>query len=136
MSNKAKPMNEKNQGMRRKLTDYGDANFSLYLRKAFIKAMGFTDDALSRPVIGIANTFSSYNACHATVPQIVEAIKRGVMVERFDEICAVARLADQLGFDCITKGMHYGASPLGDYQQIPFQLPPRASVTPPHTYST
>ena len=80
MSSKAKPMNEKNQGMRRKLTDYGDANFSLYLRKAFIKAMGFTDDALSRPVIGIANTFSSYNACHATVPQIVEAIKRGVML--------------------------------------------------------
>ena len=80
MSNKAKPVNEKIQGMRRKLTDYGDANFSLYLRKAFIKAMGFTDDALSRPVIGIANTFSSYNACHATVPQIVEAIKRGVML--------------------------------------------------------
>ena len=42
------------------------------------------------------------------------------MVRRFDEICAVARLADKLGFDCITKGMHYGASPLGDYQQIPF----------------
>jgi len=73
-------MNENNHGMRRKLTDYGDADFSLYLRKAFIKAMGFTDDALSRPVIGIANTFSSYNACHATVPQIVEAIKRGVML--------------------------------------------------------
>jgi len=42
------------------------------------------------------------------------------MVKRFDEICAVARLAEQLGFDCITKGMHYGASPFGDYQQIPF----------------
>jgi len=42
------------------------------------------------------------------------------MVKRFEEICAVARLAEQLGFDCITKGMHYGASPLGDYQQIPF----------------
>ena len=42
------------------------------------------------------------------------------MVQRFDEICAVARLAETLGFDCITKGMHYGASPLGDYQQIPF----------------
>lgn len=66
--------------MRRKLTDYGDAEFSLYLRKAFIKAMGFTDDALSRPVIGIADTFSAYNACHATVPQIVDAIKRGVML--------------------------------------------------------
>jgi dihydroxy-acid dehydratase len=73
-------MSEKNQGMRRKLTDYGDAEFSLYLRKAFIKAMGFSEDALSRPVIGIANTFSSYNACHATVPQIVESIKRGVML--------------------------------------------------------
>lgn len=73
-------MNKKTHGMGRKLTDYGDAEFSLYLRKAFIKAMGFSDDALSRPVIGIANTFSSYNACHATVPQIVEAIKRGVML--------------------------------------------------------
>ena len=73
-------MSEKNKGMRGKLTDYGDADFSLYLRKAFIKAMGFTDDALSRPVIGIANTFSSYNACHAGVPQIVEAIKRGIML--------------------------------------------------------
>ena len=80
MSNKAASMSDKTHGMRRKLTDYGDAEFSLYLRKAFIKAMGFTDDALSRPVIGIANTFSSYNACHGTVPQIVEAIKRGVML--------------------------------------------------------
>jgi dihydroxy-acid dehydratase len=73
-------MSEKKEGMQRKLTDYGDAEFSLYLRKAFIKAMGFSEDALSRPVIGIANTFSSYNACHATVPQLVESIKRGVML--------------------------------------------------------
>jgi dihydroxy-acid dehydratase len=73
-------MSEKPTGMRQKLTDYGDAEFSLYLRKAFIKAMGFTDDALSRPVVGIANTFSAYNACHATVPEIVEAVKRGVML--------------------------------------------------------
>ena len=80
MSNKEQAMGEMNEGMRRKLTDYGDADFSLYLRKAFIKAMGFSDDALARPVIGIANTFSSYNACHANVPQIVEAIKRGVML--------------------------------------------------------
>jgi alkanesulfonate monooxygenase SsuD/methylene tetrahydromethanopterin reductase-like flavin-dependent oxidoreductase (luciferase family) len=42
------------------------------------------------------------------------------MVQRFEEICAVARLAEELGFECITKGMHYGASALGDYQQIPF----------------
>ena len=73
-------MGDDRKGMRRGLTDYGDADFSLYLRKAFIKAMGFSDDALERPVVGIANTFSAYNACHATVPQIVEAVKRGVML--------------------------------------------------------
>ncbi|MBM09762.1 MAG: dihydroxy-acid dehydratase, partial [Magnetovibrio sp.] len=73
-------MNNKIKGMRRGLTSYGDEDFALYLRKAFIKAMGYSDDALSRPVIGIANTFSAYNACHANVPQIVEAVKRGVML--------------------------------------------------------
>ena len=66
--------------MRRGLTRYGDEDFSLYLRTAFIKAMGYTDDALGRPVIGVANTFSSYNACHANVPQVIEAVKRGVML--------------------------------------------------------
>ncbi|MDX1433712.1 MAG: IlvD/Edd family dehydratase [Gammaproteobacteria bacterium] len=73
-------MSKNDEGMRRKLTDYGDAEFSLYLRKAFIKAMGFSDDALSRPVVGIADTYSAYNACHANVPQLVDAIKRGVML--------------------------------------------------------
>ena len=66
--------------MKKGLTHYGDDGFSLYIRKAFIKAMGYTDDALSRPIIGIANTYSGYNACHATIPQIVEAVKRGVML--------------------------------------------------------
>lgn len=69
-----------NSGMKRGLTSYGDEKFALYLRKAFIKAMGYSDDALSRPVIGIANTYSAYNACHANTPQIVEAVKRGVML--------------------------------------------------------
>src|SRR5438105_10460649 len=68
------------QGMRKGLTSYGDADFSLFLRKAFIKAMGLTDDALSRPVVGIANTANDYNACHSNAPQLVEAIKRGVML--------------------------------------------------------
>lgn len=67
-------------GMRKGLTSYGDADFSLFLRKAFIKAMGLSDDALSRPIVGIANTFSDYNACHGNVPQLVAAIKRGVML--------------------------------------------------------
>ena len=69
-----------NLGMSNRLTNYGDADFSLFLRKAFIKGMGYTDDALSRPVIGIANTYSGYNACHGNVSGLVESVKRGVML--------------------------------------------------------
>jgi dihydroxy-acid dehydratase len=68
------------KGMKKGLTSYGDAEFSLFLRKAFVKAMGLSDDALARPIVGIANTFSDYNACHGNVPQLVAAIKRGVML--------------------------------------------------------
>jgi dihydroxy-acid dehydratase len=68
------------RGLRRKLTSYGDEEFSLFLRKAFIKAMGFSDDALERPIVGIANTYSDYNPCHGNVPQLIEAAKRGVML--------------------------------------------------------
>jgi dihydroxy-acid dehydratase len=67
------------EGMRRGLTDYGDSEFSLFLRKAFIKAMGFSDAALDRPIVGITNTFSEFNPCHSTVPRLIEAVKRGVM---------------------------------------------------------
>jgi dihydroxy-acid dehydratase len=70
----------KKRGMRRGLTSYGDEEFSLFLRKAFIKAMGYTDDALERPIIGITNTFSGFNACHRNVPELIEAVKRGVML--------------------------------------------------------
>src|SRR5215471_17308422 len=71
---------EKDKGLKKGLTSYGDRGFSLFLRKAFIKGAGFTDDALSRPVIGIVNTGSSYNPCHGNAPQLVEAVKRGVML--------------------------------------------------------
>jgi dihydroxy-acid dehydratase len=68
------------RGLRRRLTSYGDQDFSLFLRKAFIKAMGYSDDALERPIVGIANTYSDYNPCHGNVPQLIEAAKRGVML--------------------------------------------------------
>ena len=68
------------RGMRKGLTSYGDEAFSLYLRRAFIKAMGYSDDALARPIIGITNTSSDYNACHGNVPKLIEAISRGVML--------------------------------------------------------
>ena len=68
------------RGMRKGLTRYGDEGFSLFLRKAFVKAMGFSDDALARPIVGITDTRSDYNACHANVPRLVDAVKRGVML--------------------------------------------------------
>jgi dihydroxy-acid dehydratase len=68
------------KGLRKGLTSYGDAGFSLFLRKAFIKAMGYSDAALDRPIVGIADTYSDYNPCHGNVPQLVEAVKRGVML--------------------------------------------------------
>ena len=67
-------------GLRQGLTSYGDAHFSLFLRKAFIKAMGYSDDALSRPIIGIINTGSGFNPCHGNVPQLIDAVKRGVLL--------------------------------------------------------
>ncbi|MEN9628439.1 MAG: hypothetical protein RJA10_1666 [Pseudomonadota bacterium] len=68
------------QGLRKGLAHYGDTGLSLFLRKAFIKGAGFTDDALDRPVIGIAATGSDYNPCHGNLPQLLEAVKRGVML--------------------------------------------------------
>jgi dihydroxy-acid dehydratase len=73
-------MSNTGRGMDKGLTSYGDAGFSRFLRRAFIKGMGYSDEALSRPVIGIANTFSGYNACHGNVPGLLEAVKRGVML--------------------------------------------------------
>ena len=67
-------------GMRRNLANYGDAGFSVFLRKAFIKALGYTDDALERPIIGICNTDSGYNACHANMPDLVAAASRGILL--------------------------------------------------------
>ncbi|KAI1328983.1 dihydroxy-acid/6-phosphogluconate dehydratase [Xylariaceae sp. FL0255] len=66
------------QGLRQGLTSYGDAHFSLFLRKVFIKALGYSEDALSRPIVGIVNTYSGFNPCHSNVPQLIEAVKRGV----------------------------------------------------------
>jgi dihydroxy-acid dehydratase len=67
-------------GMKKGLTSYGDTEFSLFLRKAFIKGAGYTDAALDRPVIGIADTGSAYNPCHGNAPQLIEAVKRGVLM--------------------------------------------------------
>ncbi len=73
-------MSGKEKGLRKGLTSYGDSGFSLFLRKAFIKGAGYTDDALDRRIIGIVDTGSAYNPCHGNSAQLIEAVKRGVML--------------------------------------------------------
>jgi len=67
-------------GFRKGLTSYGDAEFSAFLRTAFIKGAGFSDDALARPIVGIANTASGYNPCHGNAADLIAAVRRGVML--------------------------------------------------------
>ena len=80
MTDPKDPTKEQAFGMRKGLTDYGDADFSLFLRRAFIKGAGYTEEALSRPVVAIANTGSEYNPCHGNATELVAAVKRGVML--------------------------------------------------------
>ena len=70
--------NEK-RGLRRNLTNYGDPDFSAYLRRSFARSMGYSKDLLERPIIGIAQSASGFNNCHRNVPELVEAVKRGVL---------------------------------------------------------
>jgi dihydroxy-acid dehydratase len=61
------------------LTNYGDRAFALYLRRSFIKSMGYSGDILKKPVVGIASSPSGFNNCHRAMPELVEAVKRGVL---------------------------------------------------------
>ena len=73
-------MNTPNKiGLARGLTNYGDADFSLYLRRTFAKQAGYSNDMTNRPVVGIAQSASGFNPCHRNFPEIIEAIKRGVI---------------------------------------------------------
>jgi dihydroxy-acid dehydratase len=67
------------KGLARGLTNYGDAAFSLYLRRSFAKSMGYSSEMLGRPVVGIADSKSGFNNCHRHFPELVEAVKRGVL---------------------------------------------------------
>jgi dihydroxy-acid dehydratase len=66
-------------GFEHGLTNYGDRDFSLYLRRSFAKSMGYTDASLAKPVVGIAYTPSGFNNCHRHFPELLEAVKRGVL---------------------------------------------------------
>ena len=69
----------KSHGLRRGLTHYGDPDFALYLRRSFARSMGYGEAMLERPVVGICNTASGFNNCHRLLPELIEAVKRGVL---------------------------------------------------------
>lgn len=48
------------------------------LRRALVKSMGYTDEDLAKPIIGIINTWGETNPGHYHFRQLAEAIKRGV----------------------------------------------------------
>src|SRR5437588_7495772 len=73
-------MSEDNvHGLSNGLTNYGDQDFALYLRKSFARSMGYSNDMLARPTVGIAYTPSGFNNCHRHFPEMLEAVKRGVI---------------------------------------------------------
>jgi dihydroxy-acid dehydratase len=67
------------RGLEHGLTNYGDRDFSLYLRRSFAQSMGFSRAMLEKPVVGIAYTPSGFNNCHRHFPELLEAVKRGVL---------------------------------------------------------
>ena len=66
-------------GLSRGLTNYGDREFSLYLRRTFAKSMGYSDAMLERPIVGIATSGGGFNSCHRSMPELVAAVSRGVL---------------------------------------------------------
>src|SRR5580693_8048275 len=71
--------NRHSHGLARGLTNYGDAKFSLYLRRSFASSMGYSRELLDRPIVGICYAAGGFNNCHRLVPELIEAVKRGVL---------------------------------------------------------
>jgi dihydroxy-acid dehydratase len=68
-------------GIDNNLTNYGDLEFSSYLRRSFAKSMGYTNKTLKKPIVGIVNTTSGLNSCHRHFPEMITALKRGIESE-------------------------------------------------------
>jgi dihydroxy-acid dehydratase len=61
------------------LTNYGDKDFARFLRRSFARSMGLSREMLAKPIVGIAMTPSGFNNCHRYMPDLVEAVSRGVL---------------------------------------------------------
>jgi dihydroxy-acid dehydratase len=72
-------MTDRDHGLMHGLTNYGDPEFSLYLRRSFAQSMGYSRSMLQKPVVGIAMTSSGFNNCHRHFPELLDAVKRGVL---------------------------------------------------------
>ncbi len=46
--------------------------------RAMLRAIGFTDEDLQRPLIGIANTWAEINTCNHHLRELAEHVKRGI----------------------------------------------------------
>ena len=67
------------RGLARGLTHYGDAGFAEFLRRSFARSMGYSSELLRKPTIGIASAASDLNNCHRHFPELIDAVKRGVL---------------------------------------------------------
>ncbi|MFF2888808.1 IlvD/Edd family dehydratase [Paenibacillus sp. NPDC057967] len=57
---------------------FGEKDLWGFIHRSFTKSMGYTEDDLRKPVIGICNTFSELNKCHSHFNELVDYVKRGV----------------------------------------------------------
>lgn len=62
----------------RSRTFFEEPHVSGFTHRAFTKAMGYDDENLKRPVIGICNTYSELNNCNSHLREVAEFVKKGV----------------------------------------------------------
>ncbi len=65
-------------GIDRGLTSYGDPGFSRFMRRSALASLGLDSEDLDRPIIGVIDTTSDFNTCHSRVPDLIDAVRRGI----------------------------------------------------------
>ena len=58
--------------------------------RAMLKAIGFSDDDLARPLIGVANTWIETMPCNFNLRGLAEHVKRGIRAAGGAIIAAIA----------------------------------------------
>ncbi len=76
--NKNDDLHQMNRSTRRSHVFFNEPDTAGLMHRAFTRSLGFDRADMNRPMIGILNTYSEMNNCHAHFPELVEAVKRGV----------------------------------------------------------